>query len=261
MKVAVCFKIVPDFENLLQEEWCNPEALDFAYIKKMYGCFDESALEMALRIKDSCKAAGKDMQAVAVTCGAPEGTVSEGLLRALFAAGFDDVVLMAKTDDFAPKQTAGVLAAYFKENPVDLILTGRMTGPGDSGTVPFYLAEELKLPLFTELVEAKYGAESGGIEMTRRQADWETKCLVPSGAVATVGDAEAAYLRLFPLMARMNAKKRSYITWEQEPNVTGDERPELQCEEVSAATCRFIETESAEESAHIILAMMRGDDK
>ena len=64
MKIGVCFKIVPDYEGLLPEEWQVPGNLDFTYVKKMYGCFDEPALEMALRIADSCRACGMEAEDV-----------------------------------------------------------------------------------------------------------------------------------------------------------------------------------------------------
>ena len=119
MKIGVCFKIVPDYENLLPEEWEKPADLDFTYVKKMYGCFDEPALEMALRIADSCRVQGmaaEEVETVAVTCGVPEGSVSDGLLRALFAAGFSDVVLLPEAGDFSPARTAKSLASWFAEN-------------------------------------------------------------------------------------------------------------------------------------------------
>jgi hypothetical protein len=45
MVIGVCFKILPDFEDMDPVEWENPGQLDFGYVKKSYGCFDEAALE------------------------------------------------------------------------------------------------------------------------------------------------------------------------------------------------------------------------
>lgn len=260
MRIGVSFKIVPDYETLLPVEWIEPEQLDFAYIKKMYGCFDEPALEMALRIKDSLKAGGEEAECVAVTCGVPEGSVSEGLLRALFAAGFDDVVLLPKTGDFAPMDTARALAEYFKENPADLILTGRMVGPWDSGTVPFYLAEELKFSVFAEVVSARFDAGAGHIELTCCDGQWERLYGLKEPAVATVGDAEAAYLRLFPLKARMEAKKRVFTNGKPWTEYTADSHIDLRCVETTSGECRFIETQSAEDAASKLIVILKGED-
>lgn len=266
MKIGVCFKIVPDYEGLLPEEWQVPGSLDFTYVKKMYGCFDEPALEMALRIADSCRACGmeaEDVETVAVTCGAPEGAVSESLLRALFAAGFSDVVLLPESGDFSPARTAKSLASWFTENPCDLVLTGRMVGPGDSGMVPFYLAEELGLPLFTELVFAAYNGESGRLEITCKKGESMKTYGLNSPAVGTAGDAEAAYLRLFPLKARMEAKKRVFSQWEP-AGADSDNRIDtdvvLRSEPAEESRqCRIIPAEDKAAAAKVLLGILKGE--
>ena len=259
MRIGVCFKIVPDYENVLPEEWKNPQQLDFTYVKKMYGCFDEPALEMALRIADGCKAAGVETETVAVTCGAPEGTVSDGLLRALFAAGFSDVVLLPASQEFTPAHTAKSLASYFSANPTDLILTGRMVGPSDSGMVPYYLAEELGYTLFTDLTSAVWSEEASAVEITCAGEDSRKIYRLSGSSVGTVGDAEAAYLRLFPLKARMDAKKRVFSRWEEK--VSSEETKfTLQYEEKEAdGKCRFIEAESAEAGARKLIDILNGE--
>ena len=266
MKIGVCFKIVPDYEGLLPEEWQVPGNLDFTYVKKMYGCFDEPALEMALRIADSCRACGmeaEDVETVAVTCGAPEGAVSESLLRALFAAGFSDVVLLPESGDFSPARTAKSLASWFTENPCDLILTGRMVGPGDSGMVPFYLAEELGVPLFTELVSAAYNGESGRLEITCKDSESLKTYSLSESTVGTVGDAEAAYLRLFPLKARMEAKKRVFTQWEPAGTDCSnriDTDTVLRSEPAEETRqCRIIPAEDRAAAAKVLLGILRGE--
>ena len=258
MKICVCFKIVPDYETLLAEEWENPNQLDFTYAKKMYGCFDEAALEMGLRMADSLKAAGQTAETVAVTCGAPEGAVSESLLRALFAAGYDDVVLLPACESFVSRNTAKSLASYFSDHPVDLILTGRMVGPGDSGMVPAYLAGELGAELYPETVSASWNDAESRAEITCKEAGFLKQYAVSGGAVCTVGDAEAGYLRLFPLKARMEAKKRVFSEYEPEKADFAGEEPILRMEKTEAE-CSFLEYKSAEETAEFLLGVLKGE--
>ena len=261
MKIGVCFKIVPDYETMLPDEWEKPESLDFAYVKKMYGCFDEPALEMGLRIGDGCRAAGVPVETVAVTCGAPEGTVSESLLRALFAAGYTDVVLLPACDGFTPQNTAKSLASYFSENPADLILTGRMAGPGDSGMVPVYLAHELGTELYPEAVSAAWNSEDGRVEVFCKEENVLKQYAVSKGAICTVGDSEAAYLRLFPLKARMEAKKREFIHFEPKAEgMNAKKEPVLRYEKVESA-CRFLVYKTAEETAETLIKMLMGEDE
>ena len=263
MKIGVCFKIVPDYEVLLPEEWEQPDSLDFAYVKKMYGCFDEPALEMGLRMADSLKAAGQDAETVAVTCGVPEGSVSESLLRALFAAGFSDVVLLPVCESFNPRSTAKSLASYFTAHPADLILTGRMVGPGDSGMVPVYLAGELGAELYPEAVSGAWNDDANRMEVTCKEGGFLKQYAVSSGAVCTVGDGEAAYLRLFPLKARMEAKKRVFSEYEPAADMAEEAdavyaAPVLRCEKAEVQ-CSFLEYKSAEETAAFLLGVLKGE--
>lgn len=92
MKIAVCFKIVPDYEEAAPSTWENIDVMDFTYVKKIYGCFDEAALETGLKLKDSIQAAGRSVETLAVTVGGGP----EVLLQGLFAAGFDRVVTIAQ---------------------------------------------------------------------------------------------------------------------------------------------------------------------
>lgn len=285
MRVAVCFKIVPDYEDVHTTEWRDGEQLDFTYVKKIYGCFDESALETGLRLSDSLKAAGVSVETVAVTCGAPEGSVSEGLLRALFAAGFDDVVLLPACESFAPRSTAKTLATYFASNRADMIVTGRMVGPGDSGMVPVYLAHELGMEFYPEMTAAAWdgglredgtsgqSGSVGRIVITCKDGDFLKQYAVRSGAVCAVGDGEAGYLRLFPLKARMEAKKRVFSRFQSEtcekPECRGaaggsgwNQTPVsgviLRSEEIENQ-CNFMEYKSAEETAKVLIGILNGE--
>lgn len=260
MRIGVCFKIVPDYETLLPDEWDNPDQLDFTYVKKMYGCFDEAALETGLRLADGLKEAGQTVEIVAVTCGAPEGSVSDSLLRALFAAGYDDVVLLPACESFVPRNTAKSLASYFTSHPADLILTGRMVGPGDSGMVPACLAAELGTELYPEMMTACWNSDANRVEAICKKGDYVKQYAVSSGAVCSLGDGEAGYLRLFPLKARMEAKKRIFSQYEPAGYDSCELVPVLRTEKNESA-CRFLNCQSAEETAKLLVAMLKGEDE
>ena len=36
MKIGVCFKVVPDYEGFVAEEWADVDNLDFTYAKKIF---------------------------------------------------------------------------------------------------------------------------------------------------------------------------------------------------------------------------------
>lgn len=263
MKIGVCFKIVPDYEELPSVEWDSCDELDFTYVKKMYGCFDESALETALRLKDSCKKSGIEAETVAVTAGVSSGSVTEGLLRGLFAAGVDDVVILPHADHFNPQSTSKLLASWFNENPADIIFTGRMVGPNDSGTVPYYLAEELGYEVLSEVTSINYCEEDTLVHAVCKEDNLLKTYSVSGKCICTVGDSESPYLRLFPLKARMEAKKRNFTRFREGEDLYGNSklntilRPEKRVE----SECLWVEGKSSEEVAEFLINMINGEAK
>ena len=257
MVIGVCFKILPDFEDVDPADWENPQQLDFGFVKKIYGCFDEAALETGLRLRDQLHAAGAEARTVAVTVGAPESAAAEGLLRSLFAAGFDHVVTIAGNAEFDPRHTARVLAGYFRENPADIIFCGRMVGPCDSGMVPVHLARELGCDLYPELTTAVWDEAANATIVTCREGNALCRRKISGSAVCTLGDAEAAYLRLFPLRARMAARNREFTPW------TGIDREEAPTvaflpEKKETVFCHFLSRETA---AQTLLDILKGADE
>ena len=69
MEIVVCFQISSDYDEVLDDEWKDGAAIDFTYTKKMYGCFDEGALETALCLKDAYKERGVPVTLRPVTSG------------------------------------------------------------------------------------------------------------------------------------------------------------------------------------------------
>ena len=54
MKILGCFKVVPDLDLVADEDWRTGGglAVDTSYVKPVWNCFDEGALEMMLRLSD-----------------------------------------------------------------------------------------------------------------------------------------------------------------------------------------------------------------
>ena len=68
-RIFVSFKMVNDYEQVLPEDWDaflqEDAALD--YVRQIVNCFDESALELALRIKDYYSQIGEETELTALT--------------------------------------------------------------------------------------------------------------------------------------------------------------------------------------------------
>lgn len=209
--MIVCFKIVPDYEEIPVSDWQKGQLPDTVYCKKVYNCFDEAALEMALQLKDALIAAGAEASACAVTVGAGQ----PALLTGLYAAGFDKVVCIGGGScEMGPRDIGRVLAEYIRQGRADLILTGRQAGGWDSGTVPAYLAAGLSLPWVPEVTRLRLGQGSPLKVLADCEGEnaWES-IQIHAPAVLSVGNAEISYLRMFSLKARLEAKKKEVISW------------------------------------------------
>lgn len=157
VRILVCIKAGPDFEQIVDDDWEHFSlSTDLSYVKRCFGCFDETALETALRLRDSLKATG-----TAARCGVLSlCPLPSPLYKNLFALGFDRVFAVPfipentvpeKSLEFRPVETAVALGKCIGSGSWDLILTGRQAGYADTGTVPLILAEELGVPAITEV--------------------------------------------------------------------------------------------------------------
>ena len=54
MNLLACFKIVPDMEAIDSTDWEVDDSLsvDLSYVRPIWNCFDESSLEMLLKLSD-----------------------------------------------------------------------------------------------------------------------------------------------------------------------------------------------------------------
>ena len=82
--------MVNDYEQVLPEDWDaflqEDAALD--YVRQIVNCFDESALELALRIKDYYSQIGEETELTALTI----ANDSPSFFKTLFATGYDRVI-------------------------------------------------------------------------------------------------------------------------------------------------------------------------
>lgn len=176
---------------------------DIAYAGAEFNCFDESALALALRLKEGRQRADLPVFCSAVTAGRrPPAPFSQ----TLFAQGFDEVAVLEREGaEFAPRDVASLLAGYIKEEGFDLVLTGSVAGMADSGTVPFWLANILNWPVFTEAQDLEYSA--GGLAVTRQNEAGLWRYLVRPPVVLTIGNS-FALLQTPTLKARLAARER-----------------------------------------------------
>ncbi len=198
MRICVCISPAPDLEMLTEEDWVTEDTqVDVSFVKQQLNCFDESALETALRLSDTL---GTCML-TALTVG---GRESEMFMKTLYAVGFDQCVRIEAHGDlrFSPMYKAAVISEYVRQHPQDAVITGLQGSIGGSGLTPLFTAEFLGYPCITAVSSLRTAGENQ-LEVRSTAEDGETVQTVVLPCVASVGNAEYSYLRVPSLKDRM----------------------------------------------------------
>ncbi len=257
MKILLCVKESPCVDAVFAGPWeteANPPRLVTKYVKRELGAYDEGAAELCLRLKDKT-------DTHFLTAITADGPLSERMLKNLLAVGFDEAVRIdpGNTDlRFNPNATAMLLTTFAQlHGPFDLIVSGAQGTEGGSSKVPPLLAEALNLP-FVPNLNALALTEDGSITFT---CDGVTGSL-PLPAVVSVGNMEAAYLRVPTLKAKMASAKQAITVINAEDQALPN--PDCVLETLQymdkSRTCQFIQAENASEAAQQLLALFEGED-
>ncbi|MDR0620691.1 MAG: hypothetical protein LBJ61_02260 [Deltaproteobacteria bacterium] len=204
MRILAAFKMVANLEDLTEGDWkigpnLRPEE---AYARPIVNPDDESALELALRLRE---ALGTDkVYLSAITLGDSPGARRVG--QTLKALGFDRVTIAVAPKDsrFCPDLIAGRLAPLAEG--FDLIVTGCRSADGQNGLTAMYLAERLGFPLIVETLNF-YPAGPGQIAVESLSDDGILSQILTPPIVLAIGNAPSAFLRVPTIKARLDAAK------------------------------------------------------
>ena len=223
MRILVCFKVMPNWDKVLEQDW-EDFSLDtnISYAGMEFNCFDQSALELGLRIKDKMVVQGQNATCTAVTVGK---SLHDSIAQNLYSIGYDEVINIENIQsEFASDLVADTLASYARNGQYDLILTGSMAGMAETGMVPILLAEKLGLPMLSNIETASACDE--GVLTTSHKKDglWEQIVCLP--VLLSVGNSPAV-LRCSTLRARMAFKGHSATHLTPENNKNNTNPPQL----------------------------------
>ncbi len=149
MNMYVCVKQVPDTEATIHIQ--GGTAINEAPIKWIMNPYDEFAMEESLRLKE--KIPGSNVIALAL---GPERVQS--VLRTALAMGADKAVHIQSGDYLDYRQTALALAqAIRRDASFGIIFMGKQAIDDDAYQVHILLAEELGIPVATNVTAFAYG--------------------------------------------------------------------------------------------------------
>lgn len=217
MKILGCFKIVPDLDQVAEEDWVVDANLliDTGYVKPQWNCFDESALEMMLKLSDLSEGFDVVVELSALTVGKKK---HESFLKTLYALGYQKAIRIEEEEkQLSPESVAVSIKSYveMQEQP-DVILMGTQSADGNSGKTPFLLAEHLGWPCISQVIELQL-VDKNHLQV-RHQIDGAIAVkTVKIPCVLSVGNASSSYLRVPSLKAKMSLGKQPIQLFQ--PNV------------------------------------------
>ena len=209
MKILVCFKAVPDLEMLSVEDWAVDSSLDIdtSFVKNELNCFDESALEMALKLSDYSEGFGAFINLTALTIA---DNKSELFLKNLYALKFNKAVRIEIDSDiiFNPEIVSAVISQYIKEkDKQDVVILGRQSGVGDNAKTPLLVSEMLGWPCITQVIKIEPTKEEGTLKVKSYVDGGILTQVVKVPVVLSIGNAPNSYLRVPTLKDKMKYGK------------------------------------------------------
>ena len=230
MEIYVCFQVVPDLAAAYGDWWPKqPSELPIGRFTRTIDVYDESALELALRLRDSDN--GIRLTAVTVS-----DTDDARLYGILFALGFHRVLRIdCPVKAFRPGAKAALLAKHIQD--ADLILAGRQSGMSGSRMTPRHLAEALSLPWLDDVCSLL--PAEGGLSFRSAGGGEVRSGIVDKPAVLLVG--ESGWLRIPTLKEKLaTSKMRAEIVPEELP-LTEDTLPAQLFKREYVRRCTFLE--------------------
>ena len=209
MRVLACYQIVPDLSTAYENDWthiaASPASGAFA---RVFDCFDEAALEMALTLRDEIAAAGEEAELCALTLAA---TGDDRASVKLFALGFERLVRIDMDTGYlcTPEVKAAAIARSIESIGVpDILFFGIRSGIGGSGMTGPMIAERLGLPCVSNVCDVGRGA-NGKLRVAILEGGKRTIGEIPVGAALLVGNSDRGLLRIPTLKAMRGAKGKN----------------------------------------------------
>jgi electron transfer flavoprotein alpha/beta subunit len=196
--------MIPKLDMMGEDDWVEtPEhEVDTSFVSCVINDFDESALEIGLRIKDKT-----ETNLRALTIGQ-----EVSFIKNLYALKYDEVIRISSETDirFYSEIVANVISSYIGKEGTeqDLIIMGGQNGEGDNSKTPLLLAEMLGIPCITEVLSIDLDPEEGILLIESFCDDGIKTQKVKTPCLVAIGNAPKCYLRIPTLADKMKYKKK-----------------------------------------------------
>lgn len=208
MKILGCFKVVPDLDLIVDEDWAVEGQLqiDAGYVKLVWNCFDEGALEMMLRLSDLLESLDVVYELSALTVGKQK---HESFLKTLYALGFEHGIRICEEETFLlPERVAEEIALYVRKRSMqDVIVMGIQSSDEGNSKVPYLVAEKLQWPCIPHVIGVE-PVDEEHLKVTSQVPGGKQVQTIKIPCVLAVGNVPCAYLRIPTLKDKIKLGKK-----------------------------------------------------
>ncbi|MCF6248310.1 MAG: hypothetical protein L3J69_13255 [Desulfobacula sp.] len=173
MRTLVCFKTMPDIGLISSRDWkiSDDMSVDLRFVKHIFNCFDESALEMALKLSDLTSSTDSPFDLTALTI---DDDSADLFLKHLLAVQYNTAVRIHPDRGFDLRFNALSLSrliySYVKKiGGQGLVILGAQGSIGDNGQTGLLVAERLGWPCINNVSDLKPGPSYHSLDVTSRQ--------------------------------------------------------------------------------------------
>ena len=252
MEIIVCFRAVQDMSFAKDENWStDPEICLDGYFGRVFDQYDESALEMALRIRNLLADKGRPCRLRAITL---ENFDDSRLYERLFALGYDSVERICLEQDdhvpalrYVPIDRGQIIANHLSgAKDAQLILCGIQGGICGSRLTGISLSRFLGLPCLFNVSEVS--VDNGGNLVAQIHSEGfiiSGKLRTPS--VLLIGNTENSLLRVPTLKAKLAARdKNAKVYPVKKPAATINTVKITVTRQVTKRQCRLVKGKNTE---------------
>jgi len=246
MHIAVCAKVVPDYEVPAADfELADGRAHE--RYTRMMGLYDENAVEVGVQLKEKTSA-----RLTIISYGKQEDIP---VLRKAVAMGADQMVLISGTSDDPYVIAANLKAAIEQLGDIDIVLAGRQSADMDRGVVPGILAGMLGCAFVPQI--SRVDDNDGRWKLNQITENGTREMEFAGKGVISITDDISNVPRIPPVRRILAAKKMPV------EKITGIEVDSMFAEEISVeipvmeAVCEFIPGEDLNEAAELLLKRLK----
>ncbi len=198
---------------LTEQDWRVGDgySVDVRFAKQGFNCFDESALELALKLAEQTKSMEEPVELTALTI---DDEQSDRFLKHLFAVQYDKTVRIYCDRQldlrFNPLAIADLISAYVRQiGRQQLLFLGRQGAEGDNGQTGFLVAERLGWPCIREVIDVAVANAAGRLKITSRLEGATLVQTVTPPVVLVIGNTpHSPYLRVPTLKQKLGAAQK-----------------------------------------------------